>query len=157
MVAGFRLHKDGKGVGSLLLGLYDDEGVLNHVGVCGSFTAKARRELVDELAPLREDALDGHPWREWADAMAHATAGRPHAWRAVAVERPEGPVVGAVATRTGVRGRVLAADQRAASATTPTSCGGAPTVTSASCRYDQLEVAAPAELSEVLASDVSPT
>ncbi|OLZ51243.1 ATP-dependent DNA ligase [Amycolatopsis keratiniphila subsp. nogabecina] len=73
VVAGFRWHKDGAGVGSLLLGLYDDEGVLNHVGVASSFTAARRRELVDELAPLRENALEDHPWREWA--AAHEEAG----------------------------------------------------------------------------------
>ena len=74
VVAGFRWHKDGQGVGSLLLGLYDDDGHLHHVGVASSFTAARRRELVDELAPLRDRALDDHPWREWADAQAQAQA-----------------------------------------------------------------------------------
>ena len=74
VVAGFRWHKDGEGVGSLLLGLYDDAGALHHVGVASSFTAARRRELVDELAPLREGALEAHPWREWADAQAQAQA-----------------------------------------------------------------------------------
>ncbi|MEY8043232.1 ATP-dependent DNA ligase [Saccharopolyspora cebuensis] len=68
VVAGFRWHKDGEGVGSLLLGLYDDAGVLHHVGVAASFTARRRRELVEELAPWREDALTDHPWRDWAAA-----------------------------------------------------------------------------------------
>jgi ATP-dependent DNA ligase len=86
-VAGFRWHKDGVGIGSLLLGLYDDAGSLHHVGVCGSFTAKYRRELVEIIAPLRAGALAEHPWREWADAMAHATAagrmpGSPSRWNA---------------------------------------------------------------------------
>jgi ATP-dependent DNA ligase len=72
VVAGFRWHKDGAGVGSLLLGLYDEAGTLHHVGVASSFTAARRKELVDELAPLRENAVDGHPWREWAEADAHA-------------------------------------------------------------------------------------
>ena len=54
VVAGFRWHKDGDGVGSLLLGLFDDDGNLHHVGVASSFTAARRKELVDELAPLRE-------------------------------------------------------------------------------------------------------
>jgi ATP-dependent DNA ligase len=75
VVAGFRWHKDGEGVGSLLLGLFDDHGDLHHVGVASSFTAARRRELVDELAPLRADALDGHPWRGWADAQASVEAG----------------------------------------------------------------------------------
>ncbi len=74
VVAGFRWHKDGKGVGSLLLGLFDDDGNLHHVGVASSFSAARRTELVDELAPLREHALDNHPWRDWADAAAQAKA-----------------------------------------------------------------------------------
>jgi ATP-dependent DNA ligase len=69
-VAGFRWHKNGTGtrVGSLLLGLYDEKGALQHVGVTSSFTMAAREELARELAPLRQGALDGHPWREWAKA-----------------------------------------------------------------------------------------
>ncbi len=69
VVAGFRWHKDGAGerVGSLLLGLFDDAGTLHHVGITSSFTMARRAELVAELAPLREDALDGHPWAEWAE------------------------------------------------------------------------------------------
>ncbi|MEV6361024.1 ATP-dependent DNA ligase [Nocardia asteroides] len=74
VVAGYRLHKDGEGVGSLLLGLFDEEGNLHHVGVASSFTAVRRRELLGELAPLRENALAGHPWRNWADAVAQANA-----------------------------------------------------------------------------------
>jgi ATP-dependent DNA ligase len=67
VVAGFRVHKDGKGVGSLLLGLYDDGGDLHHVGVASSFNAARRAELVGELEPYRKNALKGHPWREWAE------------------------------------------------------------------------------------------
>jgi ATP-dependent DNA ligase len=68
VVAGFRWHKRGarSAVGSLLLGLYDEEGELQHVGVCASFTDAKRRELVDFLAPYRAP-LAGHPWREWAE------------------------------------------------------------------------------------------
>jgi ATP-dependent DNA ligase len=68
-VAGFRWHKNGRDtmVGSLLLGLYDDGGALQHVGICASFTTARRRELVRELAPLREGAEEGHPWRDWAE------------------------------------------------------------------------------------------
>jgi ATP-dependent DNA ligase len=72
VVAGYRMHKDGAGVGSLLLGLFDDEGKLHHVGVASSFTAARRKELVTELAPLRERALENHPWRDWAEAQAEA-------------------------------------------------------------------------------------
>jgi ATP-dependent DNA ligase len=76
VVAGFRWHKNGAGtmVGSLLLGLYDDEGTLHHVGVAAAFTNAVRRQLVDELAPLRENALEGHPWRGWAEAQEEANA-----------------------------------------------------------------------------------
>src|SRR4029453_16881567 len=68
VVAGFRWHKKGDrtAVGSLLLGLFDERGTLQHVGVCASFTDQKRLELVDFLAPYREDALANHPWREWA-------------------------------------------------------------------------------------------
>jgi ATP-dependent DNA ligase len=68
VVAGFRWHKSGGVVGSLLLGLYDDGGTLHHVGVAAAFSMARRRALVDELAPYRPDALEGHPWAEWATA-----------------------------------------------------------------------------------------
>ncbi len=76
VVAGFRWHKNGVGtkVGSLLLGLYDDEGALHHVGVTAAFSDAVRRQLVAELTPLRADALVGHPWRDWADAQEDAAA-----------------------------------------------------------------------------------
>lgn len=76
VVAGYRLHKDGQGVGSLLLGLHDGTGRLHHVGVAASFTAARRRELLAELEPLTRDALPGHPWAEWAEASAAAAAGQ---------------------------------------------------------------------------------
>ena len=72
VVAGFRWHKDGEGVGSLLLGLFDDQGRLNHVGVASSFTAARRKELVSQLDDLRTNALDNHPWGEWAQAQTEA-------------------------------------------------------------------------------------
>src|SRR5438552_4512107 len=69
VVAGFRWHKNGErtAVGSLLLGLFDDSGTLQHVGVCASFSEKRRLELVEFLAPYRENALAAHPWKHWAD------------------------------------------------------------------------------------------
>jgi ATP-dependent DNA ligase len=81
VVAGFRWHKNGEGtmVGSLLLGLYDDAGVLHHVGVTAAFTNAVRRALVAELAPSRERALDDHPWRDWAEAQDDATQRMPGA------------------------------------------------------------------------------
>ncbi|HSQ67312.1 MAG TPA: ATP-dependent DNA ligase [Polyangiaceae bacterium] len=68
VVAGFRWYKGGRGklLGSMLLGLYDDEGTLHHVGICASFKREVREALVKELAPLRENAREGHPWMEWA-------------------------------------------------------------------------------------------
>ncbi len=72
-VAGYRIHKDGQGVGSLLLGLFDDDGDMHSVGVAAAFSVARRAELLAELEPLTHDALDGHPWREWAewDATSH--------------------------------------------------------------------------------------
>jgi ATP-dependent DNA ligase len=100
VVAGFRWHKDGKGtrVGSLLLGLYDAKGKLQHVGVTSSFTMSARAQLAKELAPLRDHALDDHPWREWADMDAAGqsrmpggqsrwSAGKDLSWEPVRIER----------------------------------------------------------------------
>lgn len=74
-VFGFRWHKNGPGthVGSLLLGLFDGDGPdapLRHVGVCASFTMARRKELAAELAPLREGALEAHPFRDWIGADA---------------------------------------------------------------------------------------
>ncbi len=103
VVAGFRWHKNGVGshVGSLILGLYDEDGVLHHVGVTSSFTWERRAALARELAPLRVDALMEHPWREWASwsawteepdrRMPGATSrwnrGRDPSWEALRVER----------------------------------------------------------------------
>ena len=98
-VAGFRWHKSGPIIGSLVLGLYDGDD-LQHVGVAGSFTMARRRELVDELAPLRENAVEGHPWAEWAAASLAAehadrrpgmqsrwNAGKDLHWEPLRVER----------------------------------------------------------------------
>jgi len=76
VVAGFRWHKSGVStmVGSLLLGLYDDEGTLHHVGVTAAFSNTVRKQLVAELAPLRQNALEGHPWRDWAEAESEPNA-----------------------------------------------------------------------------------
>ena len=86
VVAGFRWHKEGPGtlVGSLLLGLYDDAGRLHHVGVTSAFTMVRRRELADELAPLRERALEGHPWGGLGPVAAPARGcpGEPGRWSA---------------------------------------------------------------------------
>ncbi|MGX1545744.1 ATP-dependent DNA ligase [Streptomyces adustus] len=83
VVAGYRFHKSGPVVGSLLLGLYDDRGALQHVGVCAAFAMKRRAELVEELEPLRLTDVQGHPWAAWSDESAHETArlpGAPSRW-----------------------------------------------------------------------------
>ncbi len=83
VLAGYRDHKDGGGVGSLLLGLHDAAGVLQHVGVCASFTAARRRELAEELAPLRMADPSEHPWAAWSNDAAHESArlpGAPSRW-----------------------------------------------------------------------------
>ena len=99
VVAGFRWYKDSQdAVGSLLLGLFDDAGVLHHVGVTSAFTMAKRRELVQLLEPLRKDALAHHPWRDWADESAHAStrmpggqsrwsAGKDLSWEPLRIER----------------------------------------------------------------------
>ncbi|HZX92985.1 MAG TPA: ATP-dependent DNA ligase [Myxococcales bacterium] len=98
VVAGFRWHKNGPGtmVGSLLLGLNDDEGKLHHVGVTSSFTAAKRKELVQELAPLREGAMEAHPWKEWAQwtgeqrmpgAGSRWNRGKDLSWEPLRIER----------------------------------------------------------------------
>jgi ATP-dependent DNA ligase len=76
VVAGFRWHKNGPGthVGSLLLGLFDDDGRLHHVGITSSFTWDRRASLLEELQPLRDGAVESHPWREWADWASHGSA-----------------------------------------------------------------------------------
>ena len=87
VVAGFRWHKNSENtaLGSMLLGLYDDAGNLDHVGVCASFTAAKRRELVTFLEPFRENALADHPWREWVESQppidgAHRRPGMVSRW-----------------------------------------------------------------------------
>jgi ATP-dependent DNA ligase len=99
VVAGFRWHKTGKGVvGSLLLGLYDARGALQHVGVTSSFTMAMRRQLATELEPLRKNAFENHPWKEWAQAEAHEvdrmpgaqsrwSAGKNLSWEPLRIER----------------------------------------------------------------------
>jgi ATP-dependent DNA ligase len=99
VLAGFRWHKNGPGtmIGSLLLGLFDSEGRLQHVGVTSSFTMATRKALVEELAPLRERAMDSHPWREWAEwngaegrmpgGQSRWSAGKDLSWEPLRIER----------------------------------------------------------------------
>ena len=97
VVAGFRWYKNTTDmVGSLLLGLYDDSGVLQHVGVTSSFTQAKRKQLVEELAPLRQNALENHPWKEWAAAselsrmpgmQSRWSTGKDLSWQPLRIER----------------------------------------------------------------------
>jgi ATP-dependent DNA ligase len=148
-VAGYRIHKDGKGVGSLLLGLFDDDGKLHHVGVAASFTAKRRAELLDELAPLLENALVDHPWQDWAEAQAHVEQRMPGNWSRWNV----GKDLSFVPIRV----------ERVAEVTFGQLSGGRfrhgvsflrwrPDRTPESCRYEQLDVAAPRSFLDVVGS-----
>jgi ATP-dependent DNA ligase len=145
VVAGFRTHKDGKGVGSLLLGLYDDAGDLHHVGVASSFAAPLRAKLATEVEPYREDALANHPWREWggADAAATRMPGSPSRWNAQKdlsweALRPELVAEVAYEHLQGDRFRHNARFQR-----------WRPDREPRSCTYEQLETPVPVELHEV--------
>jgi len=150
VVAGFRWHKGSEhtAVGSLLLGLYDDEGRLEHVGVCASFPMAKRRELVDFLAPYREGAVEGHPWREWAEwkpeegapqrkpgAQSRWSAGKDLSWEPL---RPELVLEVAYDHMQGGRFRHTAQFRRWRMDKAPREC-----------TYAQLEVVAPQELREI--------
>ena len=93
-------------IGSLLLGLYDDAGVLHHVGVTSSFTMDVRRDLAKELAPLRRNALANHPWRDWAGQDADGGRRPTHAGREQPLERRQGPLVAAASAGARLRGQV---------------------------------------------------
>jgi ATP-dependent DNA ligase len=154
VVAGFRWHKNGEGtlVGSLLLGLYDDAGALQHVGVCASFSAEKRRELVGFLAPYRENALAGHPWAQWQQqegpagegeqrmpgAKSRWSQGKDLSWEPL---RPELVVEVAYEHMQGRRFRHMAQFRRWRLDKPPRAC-----------TYAQLEVVAPEELARVFAS-----
>ena len=148
-VPGYRIHKDGKGVGSLLLGLFDDGGDLHSVGVAAAFSVKRRAELLDELEPLTRDALTDHPWRRWAEHQPDAGAATPSAgsrWNAgkdlrflpIRMGRVAEVVFGQLE---GGRFRhgVMFVRWR-------------PDLDPADCRYDQLDVAEPIDFHEFIAS-----
>jgi ATP-dependent DNA ligase len=148
VVAGFRWHKAGKGtlVGSLLLGLYDRNDRLHHVGVTSSFTMAKRKELAVEFEPLRRNALADHPWRDWADFGEHAStrmpggqsrwsAGKDLSWEPVRIERVCEVKYDHMQ---GDRFRHAAVFLR-----------WRPDKPPRECRYDQLEVTAPYELEKV--------
>ncbi len=150
VVAGFRWHKQGDGtaVGSLLLGLFDGSGALQHVGVCASFTQEKRRELVNFLAPYRENALAHHPWKAWAGegessghmhrmpgGMSRWSQGKDLSWEPV---RPELVAEVAYEHMQGPRFRHMAQFRR-----------WRPDKKPEDCTYAQLEVVPPQELMEI--------
>jgi len=150
VVAGFRFHKSGKdAVGSLLLGLYDEKGDLQHVGVTSSFTMARRKELLAELAPLRVDALANHPWRDWAQSDANMTgrmpgglsrwsAGKDLSWEPLRIERV-----------CEVKYDHLQGDRFRHGTTL---LRWRPDKAPEECRYDQFEVTTPYELARIFAS-----
>ena len=153
IVAGFRWHKKGERtmIGSLLLGLFDHAGALQHVGVCASFTLEKRRELVEFLAPYRQNALVDHPWRSWAQhGLAAAESGhrmpggqsrwshgKDLSWEPL---RPELVVEVAYEHMQGARFRHMSHFRRWRTDKKP-----------ADCTYAQLEVVPPQELMEIFA------
>lgn len=151
VVAGFRWHKSGTdAVGSLLLGLHDAEGILQHVGVASSFAMSVRRQLAQELGPLRRDALDTHPWRSWADAQASSrmpggqsrwSAGKDLSWEPLRIERVCEVKYDHMQ---GDRFRHATFFLR-----------WRPDKQPRDCRYDQLEVARPYELARIFSSGSS--
>lgn len=152
VVAGFRWHKSGKdAVGSLLLGLYDDSGVLQHVGVASSFTMAMRKQLATELTPLRRKAMEEHPWREWAGAGAESSrmpgaqsrwsAGKNLSWEPLRIERVCEVKYDHMQ---GDRFRHAAIFLR-----------WRPDKPPQACRYDQLEVTKPYELEKIFSSGSS--
>jgi ATP-dependent DNA ligase len=153
-LAGYRIHKDGQGVGSMLLGLFDDDGVMHHVGVAAAFTASERKQLLAELTPMTENALDGHPWAQWAEfataageegaaqrrpgATSRWNAGKDLSWVPVRVERVVEVTFGQLENgrfRHGV-----------------TFIRWRPDRTPESCRYDQLDVASPVDFRQFMAT-----
>jgi len=150
VVAGYRRHKDGLGVGSLLLGIFDGEGRLHNVGVATSFTAARRVELLDELAPFEHNALVDHPWHEWASAAAHEESdtrmpGAPSRWNSTK-DLSWVPLRCELVAEVGYQGmsgnrlRHPAKFVRWRRDRVP-----------GDCRFDQLEQVAPAELAQVFA------
>jgi ATP-dependent DNA ligase len=147
VVAGFRWHKDAENeaVGSLLLGLYDDAGDLQHVGVCASFTRPKRQELVECLAPYRKDALKDHPWGDGATAgrvpgaQSRWSQGKDLSWVPL---RPELVVEVAYEHMQGDRFRHMAQFRRWRTDKPPREC-----------TYEQLEAVPAQELMHIFGTD----
>jgi ATP-dependent DNA ligase len=151
VVAGFRWHKMGENtrIGSLLLGLFDEAGILQHVGVCASFTDEKRIELVEFLKPYRKNALESHPWKEWAIGVvgdAHRMPGAQSRWshgKDMSWEplRPELVVEVAYEHMQGRRFRHMSHFRRWRTDKKPTDC-----------TFEQLEVVPPQEIESIFAT-----
>ncbi len=152
VVAGFRWHKDEAdvGVGSLILGLHDDAGVLHHVGVASGFTADFRRALVAELAPLREGALEDIPWHDWATPeLAEAAFGRRMPGRHVPLEPRQGPLLAAAPRRARRRGRLRSPPGRTLPPRDAPASAGAQTGTRRAADTTSWRRRAPYELAQI--------
>lgn len=147
VVAGYRIHKDANGVGSLLLGLFDSAGRLQHVGVAAGFSVKFRSELLDEMAPYLDNALDDHPWADWAEwqhtdgarkpgATSRWNAGKDLSWVPVRPERVVEVSFGQLEKRRFRHGVTFKSWR--------------PDRTPESCTYDQLDVADPVSFLDVV-------
>jgi len=150
VVAGFRWYKNAEGeeIGSLLLGLFNNSGALQHVGVCASFSKEKRRELIEFLAPYRENALAEHPWKEWASvesevaqrmpgAQSRWSQGKDLSWEPL---RPELVVEVAYEHMQAGRFRHMSQFRRWRTDKQPSQC-----------TYAQLEVVPPEELKTIFA------
>jgi ATP-dependent DNA ligase len=155
VVAGFRWRRDdATAVGSLLLGLYDEQGRLHHVGVTSSFTAAMRKQLVIDLGPLRVAAIENHPWRAWASAggeqastrmpggQSRWSSGKDLSWEPLSIARV-----------CEVKYDHLQGDRFRHAATF---LRWRPDKAPADCRYDQLEVTIPYELEKVFGASGLP-
>jgi ATP-dependent DNA ligase len=152
VVAGFRWHKSGQdAIGSLLLGLYDEDSVLQHVGVTSAFTTAMRKQLASALEPLRKNAMRQHPWRDWAEASAESgrmpggesrwSAGKNLSWEPLRIERVCEVKYDHMQ---GDRFRHATIFLR-----------WRPDKRPEQCRYDQLEVVPPFELARIFSSGSS--
>ena len=145
VVAGFRWHKKGPVVGSLLLGLHDEEGRLQHVGVSASFSMERRRELLDELAPYRLEQGAEHPW------TGYSTPERVPGAHGLALERQEGPDLRAASPRSWWSRWPTTTWRATASATPPSSGAGATTATRSPAPTSQIERPVEFDLGDILA------
>lgn len=149
VAAGYRVHKDGKGIGSIILGIYDGD-ELRHVGVSASFTAKFRGELAEELKPLEEPDFTNHPWSQWFDPAAHEDGqmpGAPNRWNS---QRDQSWIPLRIERVLEVGYTIMTAGRFRG---TTRFVRWRPDKLPSECTYDQLEVVPPMPFSEVVGTD----